>query len=213
MEKPILSKETYYFEQQGKLNMENTIMAVKKRAVEEGLKKVLMFTSEGEGPMLALKIFSETEIELIAVTFPYRQVAHEKTKDGEKRSIILGISDDEKREVLKNRDIKIIQGVMPFQDIIIPGAKDIKLETIKNTLSLFGTGLQLCIEAIIMACEYGAVEQGEEVISMAADTAIIATGSLKSLLFSPIDGMEIREIICKPRYLNINRKRELLDVD
>lgn len=44
-----------------------------------------------------------------------------------------------------------------------------------------------------MACEYGAVQQGEEVASMSVDTAIIATGSLKSLFFFPIDGMKIKK--------------------
>lgn len=205
MDEERIIKKIYYFVQQGKVNIEETIKIVKKRSVEEGIRKVLMFTSEGEGPIRASKIFEKTDIELIAVTYPYKQLAYEKTKGEEKRTITLGINDEEKRKILKNKSIKIIQGVMPFQDIVVPGAKDVKLESIKNTLSLFGTGLQLCVEAVIMACEYGAIEQGEEVISMAADTAIIATGSLKLLLFSPINGMEIREIICKPRYLNINR--------
>ncbi|RAK12636.1 hypothetical protein C8C77_10763 [Halanaerobium saccharolyticum] len=96
---------------------------------------------------------------------------------------------------------------MPFKDIIIPEAKDVKLSAIINTFSLFGGGMQLCVEAIIMAFEQGFIEKREEVIACSADTAIVATGSYKRLMFSPYEGMEIKEIICKPRDLTITRNK------
>ncbi len=66
--------------------------------------------------------------------------------------------------------------------------------------------MQLCVEAVIMAFEEGAIDEDEEVISCSADTAIVASGSFKRLMFSPFEGMEIKEIICKPRNLTMTRK-------
>jgi len=86
---------------------------------------------------------------------------------------------------------------MPFQSIIIPGVADAKLEGIQHALKL--GGFNLCVQAILMATDSGELEPGEAVLSMSADTAIIATGTQTKFLFHPIEGMDIREIICKPR--------------
>ena len=72
---------------------------------------------------------------------------------------------------------------MPLQDIPIIGVHgDTKIRTINSTLSLLSRGLNLCIEAIIMASDAGYVEQGEEIIVFSADTAIVATGCRKEWL-------------------------------
>lgn len=55
--------------------------------------------------------------------------------------------------------------------------------------------MQLCIQAILLACDWGKVAPDEEIISLSADTAILATASTSTLIFSPYEGMEIREII------------------
>ncbi len=59
-----------------------------------------------------------------------------------------------------------------------------------------------------MSCDSGYLEQEEEVISMSADTAIVATACKKQWLFHPNHGLEIKEIICKPRRLSLNKKKD-----
>lgn len=81
------------------------------------------------------------------------------------------------------------------------------MATINETLTLFSGGMRLCVQAIIMATESGSLEPGETVIALSADTAIVARATLKSLLFDNEEGMEIYEIICKPRLLTISRNR------
>lgn len=188
--------------------MLHAMVMAKKRAEELGINKVLIFTGDGEGPQKAVEteLFDDMpDLELIAVTFPYNQTYYEQISPDEEVEIVTGIPDSNVRKQLEDAGVRIVQGTMPFQDIIIPDVKDTKLMTIKRTLELFGGGLTLCVEAVIMACDAGAVKQGEVVIALAADTAIVARASRKSLIFSPFEGMEIKEIICKPRNLTINR--------
>ena len=52
---------------------------------------------------------------------------------------------------------------------------------------------------MIVACDSGYLEPGEEVISVAAGTAIVTAESGKLSPFPLFGGMEIREIPCKPR--------------
>ncbi len=197
-------KEITYFSKEGRMNMHETFKLAKERAVELGIDKIFIFSANGKGALEAVEICKECEIQIYAVTFPYRQKFY-TNKDKEEK-VQVGIVDENTRKMLKEKNVEIINGVMPFQDIIIPDAKDVKLATILNTLSLFGGGLHLCVEAIIMAFEKGFMEENEEVIACSADTAIVATGSFKRLMFSPFEGMEIKEIICKPRNLTITKE-------
>lgn len=59
-----------------------------------------------------------------------------------------------------------------------------------------------------MSCDSGYVEQDEEVIAMSSDTAIVASASKKQWLFHPNHGLEIKEIICKPKKFTITRKNK-----
>ncbi len=191
-----------YFKKEGRMNIDDTFNLVKRRALKLNIKKIFVFSANGESVLEIAKLCSDCELNIYAVTFPYKQKFYKNNEE----VIETGIVNDDIKKMLQELDVKIIQGVMPFQDIIIPDAKDVKLSTIINTLSLFGGGMQLCIEAVIMAFEEGVIEEGEEVISCSADTAIVASGSFKRLMFSPFEGMEIKEIICKPRNLTLTRE-------
>lgn len=204
-----VNKKIFYFHEQGRNNIEHVLVLSKERAKELDIKKIIVFTANGDGPLIAIEsgILKDTpEIKLIAVTFPYNQKFYIGDIDGQETELSAGIIDESIRTKLKEAQVEIVQGVMPFQDIMLPDVKDTKLLTITSTLELFGAGITLCIEAAIMSCDSGVVSQGEEVIAMAGDTAIVVRASKKSLIFSPFDGMEIKEIICKPRNLTINRE-------
>ena len=93
----------------------------------------------------------------------------------------------------------MVQGTMPFQSVILPGTTDSKLAAVQATLRLLSEGMSLCVQATLMATDAGVVEEGEEVVAMAADTAIVACGAMSQWMFHPRHGFEIREVICKPR--------------
>ncbi|AZR72091.1 hypothetical protein BBF96_01000 [Anoxybacter fermentans] len=203
----VLKKSIYYFQQEGKQNKENVLKIVIETAQQnQQIKKIIVFTSDGE---IALKLKKQLpNHQIIAVTFPYmKQFKIKKDKDYYE-TIIPETSKKEVQNNLKKEGIILLQGVLPFEDIIIPYNSDTKIQTINYTLSLFGGGMKLCVEALIVATDSGAVEPGEEAIVMSADTAIIATGSRKEWLFHPVYGMQIKEILCKPINFNITKKSQ-----
>lgn len=131
---------------------------------------------------------------LVAVTFPAGQLFRAKEGD----LVRTKLSDPAERNKLEDKGITIVQGTMPLQEIITPGCSDPKIDAILRTLSLISLGLPLCVQAILMATDAGVVSAGQEVVSASADTAIVGTGVLSNWLFHPEEGLDIREIICKP---------------
>jgi hypothetical protein len=72
-------------------------------------------------------------------------------------------------------------------------------QVMANLLRIFGQGIKVCVEIIMMACDGGSVGIGEKVIAVAgsgagADAAVVATASPSTKL----TGLRIHEIICKP---------------
>lgn len=187
-----------YFEREGKENIEQTIHLVSKRATETGIKKVVIFTSDGVGPLKAHELLYRTHTRVIAVTFPYKRQFIVQKEDGSEERVFPGTSDNNVVKQFAEKGIPLVRCPMPFDDIVIPWAPSNKLEAIKWTLQLVSKSFPLCIQAILMATECGEVEPGEEVIAASSDTAIIATGCPSRLLFHPKLGMKIKEFICRP---------------
>lgn len=202
----VIKKAITYFDGEGQKNIPKTIEAVSRFFEENtGIKKVVVFTANGEGAIALSTALKNRDIKIIAVTFPFGQTYKTSKGDGQ---VVVGIVDPSTREELERSNIKIVQGSLPFQDIIIPHAADPKLQSIIYTLRLFGGGTELCVQATIMACEAGTVAPGEDVVVMSADTALVVTAARKLTLFSPFEGLEIKEIICKPSRLTITRRRK-----
>lgn len=199
-----VEKKIYYFNQEGKINLNKTVDLVYERVNElKDIKKILVFTADGEGAFSVKRKFNDESIKILAATFPYKKEFRKKSKDNETITIIPDTSKKELRDKLNSQNIELVQGVMPFQDIILPGVKDIKINTLNYTLSLISGGTRLCVQSILMACDGGYLEPGEYVISMSADTAIVARACNTEWLFHPVYGLEISEIICKPLNFSI----------
>jgi len=65
--------------------------------------------------------------------------------------------------------------------------------------------MSLCVQAVTLACDAGYLEQGEHVISMTSDTAILAMATVTRKMLSEL---VVREILCKPVILTIGRKEQ-----
>ena len=199
-------KEIFYFHAEGKRNMKQTIELVKARAVALDLQKVVIFTGDGDGAFLLKEAVQGTNITVLAVTFPYRATFRPEGKDGHSQEkIIPKTSNADVRQKFLEKGIPLIQGVMPLWEIVLPGTVESKVKVIHSTFSLISGGFPLCVQAVLMSCDAGNVEPGEEVISMSADTAIVARAANTRWMFHPERGLEIREIICMPRYCTIFR--------
>lgn len=67
--------------------------------------------------------------------------------------------------------------------------------------------LPLCVNAVLMAmaCSTGKMDPGEEVISFASDTVIVAVAAIHPFMLHPGEGFELREIPCRSRVLTHTR--------
>jgi hypothetical protein len=196
-----------YFETEGRKHWSSVKKAALDRCTKLGLRKAIVFTGDGVAARDAASEFAKLGVQLIAVSFCAGHSA--MTEDGKK--VVTTVS-QEIREALKARGCLFLQGTRPFEAIVLPDCDDVKLTTLRETLGLFSGGMSLCVEAVLMAADAGLVSPGEDVVAMSGDTAIVARASTKAWLFAPW-GLQVREIICKPRSLTLTKREETAITD
>ncbi|MBP2666490.1 MAG: hypothetical protein H6Q76_1470 [Firmicutes bacterium] len=194
-------KSIVYFDGEGRDYLQQTVDLVAKRLQEGDIRHVVVFTAEGEGAeLLRDTLIGNKEIKILAATFPPGQKIVKREPDGNKKDIETLVSMPERIKKLESDGISVISGGMPFQEIIVPGTNDFRIQTIVWTLGLISEGLHLGIQAVLMACDSGKLAVGEKVVAMSADTAVVVQSSTSRLMFHPRDGIRIHEILCKPGY-------------
>ena len=203
-----ISAEINYFFHEGKENMEDCLRLSFEAAVRRNVKKIIIFTGIGDGPRLALEKFRPKEeyadIKVIAVTFPCGQ------KFREDKSVQREISPEDRR-YLNDNQVPILRAHLPFNPIAAHhkhhGLLGQDLTLIGNALSVFCGSLPLCVQAALIACDAGEVEQGEHVIALTSDTSILVRSSPTERLLTDF---VIREIICKPMSLTVSKSENRL---
>lgn len=197
---------TEYFLEEGKGNLDRCLAVTFEAAVAHNIKKVIIFTSAGEGVRRAVRDYLTQEqfagIELIAVTFP------SQTQFSERNPIEHTIS-MEVCELMAQKKIPIVRAHLPF-DPIRPhykghGVLGQDFSLIGNALRIFCGSMSLCVQAVMMASDADHVDLGEHVIAMTADTSILvrAAGTARFLT-----DLIVREIICKPVLLTVGKSEK-----
>jgi hypothetical protein len=202
------STSILYFESEGRENLPQVLRVVKravsKRADIRSLKLVI-FTATGEGPALAYAQLHEYDPQIIAVTFPPSFFV----KRGEEK-VYPRIS-EKLSTFFDGIGLKVITGRLPFERIEGVQAHNEQMRVIQDVLTLFGGGFTLGIQAVLSACDLGAVGVGEKVIGITGDTASVITASTTKKFLSKEGGLVVNEILCKPRNLTISRATTPID--
>jgi hypothetical protein len=221
-----ISSETIYFERPGPINTEKTLELAKIRAEELGIKHIIVPSISGDSVFKAIKIFKNSSVQIVCVSNPprYYNISDLKRwityseipelskmiEDWERKGVtkVSASIPEEIAEELRKLGVRVVRGASPFQ-----GADfSLKLalggitigEVIILSLRLLSPGLVVAIESTIKAADEGAIPIDKEVISTGGtekglDTAIVIKPSISFKVFDEIDGLEVREIICKPR--------------
>ena len=74
-----------------------------------------------------------------------------------------------------------------------------------EAFGVLGGGFSLCVQAVLVACDAGAVDAGERVVSMSADTSIVALASRTETFLSAHQGLIVEHIICRPMRYGISK--------
>ncbi len=197
------TKSIVYFEEEGSINMESTLRVVEKRWEEDPELPITLFAFGAQSALTLRKRLGHS-CRIIAVSYPHGR----PLSGSDDETIYPETSRDKVVAQLAEARVPLVKGVGAFDDILLPHAASVKHHVIEETLNLLSGGLKLAASAILMACSSGHIDQGEEVISFSSDTAIVGVASLHEFMFHPGYGLEIRELLCKPRALTVMRPRE-----
>lgn len=197
---------TEYFLQEGKENLVNCLQKTFDAALAHKIEKIIIFTSAGKGILMALREYCTkaqySHIKLIAVTFPNQ--AHFTAGDSSDHFI-----SDEDRRVFEEEHVPIVRAHLPFHPIrsqhTNQGVLGQDFGLIDNALRIFGGGMSLCVQAVLMASDAGYVALGEHVLAMASDTSILvrAAGTERFLT-----DLIVREVVCKPVLLTVGKSED-----
>jgi hypothetical protein len=156
-------------------------------------------TFRGEGPLLAYHELLDDDLTVVAVLFPptYRVV-----KDN---TVTYSEIPDKIRKFFDGVGVRIIRSRLPFDEITGAESHNKEMSALKKTLAVFGGSMPLAIQAVLQATDSGEVCSGEQVVAITSDTALVVTASTTKDFISPTAGLQVNEIICKPRRYTIAR--------
>lgn len=186
----IVENTITYFKESGKTNTLNTLQIAKKRALELGIKKVLVASTHGYTALEAAKVFQGTDIEILAVSISnsFEDLGWAMTQ--------------EERNRIEKTGIRVLTCLHGLADGVAEGfcGENTPGSIVADTLRMFSQGTKVAVEIAIMAVEAGFISPGSEVISIAGtnegcDTALV----VKPSFARKIKDFIICEILCKPR--------------
>ena len=201
------NSEIVYFDCEGRENYEDVLRIAQRRAMQDDISAVIVFSGSDEGAIEAARMFQGDELPpLTVVTYRAESRGYREGEDGEAATFPIGLSADAEVSL----GTPAVRAAMPFSnEVVVLRYADPKLSGIREALRLLGGGLVLVVQAVLMACDAGRVREGQRVVAFAADTAIVATAAHSDTVFFPDVGMEISEVLCKPSTFSISRDRGL----
>jgi len=199
----------FYFDAEGRANLEEVLKVIKKTLKSrEDLRrlKIVVFTAEGRGPALAYNQLGEYLPRMIAVTFP-----RGFTVKGPKGHPYCPRIDENVLKFFKGVEIDVVVPPrLPFDQIEGMDVHNQQMRLVRQTMAIFGSGFELCLQAVMCACDVGLIEEGEAVIAFSGDTAGLFTASPTKRYLSPQHGLAVQEIFCKPRRLTVSRPKPMI---
>jgi len=230
----MVKRAVEYFERPGLFNTERVIELCKQRAVDLGVRFVVVASLTGDSAVRVARAFRDLGVTVVSVRYlpggfwtakeePYgayeaipelRRMRQEWIKKGLER---VPIEYSKKNlEELAKLGVKIVGGTPTLwnvdRSLMAKFGGVSAQEIINETLRLVCPGLRVCVEVALMATDNGAIPTNEEVIVMAGterglDTAVVVKPSVSVRVFDLFEGMEIREIVCKPRTMLSSKGR------
>jgi len=181
-----------YFDKAGNQNTDTTLAAAKRRALELGIKTIVVASSTGKTGIKAMEVFKGFNLVVVSHVTGFRGVNTQEFTD-------------ENRKLLESNGIPVITMTHAFGGV----SKAMKYkfdmidigDIIANSLYIFGQGIKVCCETVMMAADAGKIKVSEDVIAIGgtgksggADAAAVITAVNSQYFFD----MNVKEIICKP---------------
>lgn len=187
-----MEKKIQYFDKAGITNTDATLMAAKQRAEELGIKTIVIGSSTGRTAVKAMEIFKGFKVIVVTHVTGFRGVNTQEFTE-------------ENKKLVQEKGGTVITLTHAFGGI----SKAMKYkfdqidigDIIAETLFIFGSGMKVCCEIVMMAADVGVIKTQEDVIAIGgtgksggSDTAAVITAVNSQYFFD----MKVKEIICKP---------------
>jgi hypothetical protein len=181
-----------YFDKAGIQNTDATLSAAKSRALEMGIKTIVVASSSGRTGIKAMEVFKGFNLVIVSHVTGFRGVNTQEFTD-------------ENRKLLESNGVPVITMTHALGGI----SKAMKYkfnmidigDIIANTLYIMGQGVKVCCEIVMMTADAGKIKVSEDVIAIAGtgksggvDTATVITAVNSQNFFD----MNVKEIVCKP---------------
>ena len=186
----MVEKTITYYPEISEENTEVTLKATKKRADELGIKNIIVSSTRGGTALKVLEYFKGYNVIVVTHVAGFKEPGKIEMTD-------------ETVEKIKANGGKVLTTVHAFGGVASAIQKKFNtLESgnlIANVLRMFGQGMKVVVECILMAADAGMLPMDEEVIAIAgtgkgSDTAIVAKPAHSGDLFD----LYVKEIIAKP---------------
>ncbi len=187
-----MEASTAYFEKPGKENTDAVMHLVKKRAMELGIKNIIVASYRGYTALRAVEILSGLRVIVIS---GFRDISMQSLADG---------IPEADRRYIESRGGTVYVATHLFSGINRAMSKKFNTAVIGDiiaaTLRTLGTGIKVVCECAVMAADAGFVRTDEDVIALGgtrigADTAVV----LRPVTSADFFDLKVREILCKPR--------------
>ena len=182
-----------FFEKAGKENTEEALNLAKENADNLGIKDIVIASTWGNTAKKAIETFNPKIYNIVIVTHNYG------FRDGLEQEF-----DPDLRKELTELGVKIHSGTLAFSGVDSAmlkthqhwGFQALYGRTIRT---IFGDGVKVCQEIVLMAADSGSIDIGKDVISIAgkgtgADTVCLIKSSSSRLFLD----MKIKAILAKP---------------
>lgn len=179
-----MEEKVVYFETAGKENTPEVLRLVKERAQARGINKIVLASTRGDTARAAADAWDGSALRLVVIPHQFGF--------GERQRFPPELVSE-----LEKKGHRVHFGTMLFHTDDLYGVRTPRL--MATLLRIFGQGMKVCVEIILMAVDGGCVAIGEKVIAVTgtvagADTAVVAIAAPSTKLSE----LHITEIICKP---------------
>ena len=180
-----------YFEKTGESNTEDALSAASQRLNDGDIKQVVVATHRGVTALKVAEKLKGTGVEVVAVTVAAS--TKQEIKDEWEKNL----------PKLKALGVKTHRGIYSFAGV----ERAVKARwgsagpalLMGDTFKVFGEGMKVGVDIILMASDAGLIPVGEKVMAIAgtsrgADTIIVVKSTYSSKFFD----LAVQEIVCKP---------------
>lgn len=208
-EEAMTTETTTYFDFEGRGAMERCIQCAADWCTEHRVATMVIFSGTGEGPHYAatrlLPRAPYKGMRLVAVTPPHGRPYRLNPSDPSSPLVHSGIK-PAMREELMALQVGVVSAHLPFKEMYDGKDRTSEWTRVSEAFGVLGGGFALCIQSVLLTCDTGLIPHGERVVALTADTAIEVRACRTESFLSPIEGLLVGHIICRPSRYNISKR-------